>query len=81
MGDENEMGSLFVNSIIRMSKKDYAKLVIDARYLNPVSDINNCSWLLEPVQTTMTRLKLKVSELAIYLAATIRYLAVQKLRN
>ena len=33
MGDDDKMGSLFVNSIILMPKNDYVKLVIEARYL------------------------------------------------
>ena len=54
-GDDDEMGSLFVNPIILMPKNDYVKLVIDARYLNPVTDLTNYSWPLEPVQMIMTR--------------------------
>ena len=54
MGDD-EMGSLFVNPIILMPKNDYVKLVIDARYLNSVSDLANYSWQLELVQMIMTR--------------------------
>ena len=34
MGNDDEMGSLFVNPIILMPKTDYVKLVIDARYIN-----------------------------------------------
>ena len=49
MGDDDEMGSLFVNPIILMPKNDYVKLVIDARYLNSVTDLTNYSWPLEPV--------------------------------
>ena len=41
MGDDDKMGSLFVNPIILMPKKNYVKLVIDARYLNSVSDLTN----------------------------------------
>ena len=55
MGDDEEMGSLFVNPIILMPKNDYVKLVIDARYLNSVTDLTNCSWPLEPVQMIKTR--------------------------
>ena len=55
MGDDDEMGSLFVNPIILMPKNDYVKLVIDARYLNSVTDLTNYSWPLEPVQMIMTR--------------------------
>ena len=55
MGDDDEMGFLFVNPIILMPKNDYIKLVIDARYLNSVTDLTNYSWPLEPVQKIMTR--------------------------
>ena len=54
MGDD-EMGSPFVNPIILMPKNDYVKLVIDARYLNSVTDLTNYSWPLEPVQMIMSR--------------------------
>ena len=55
MGEEDEMGSLFVNPIILMPKNDYVNLVIDSRYLNTVTDLTNYSWPLEPVQMIMTR--------------------------
>ena len=55
MGDDDEMGSLFVNPIILMPKSDYVKLVIDARFVNSVTDLTHNSWLLEPVQMIMTR--------------------------
>ena len=55
MGNDDEMGCLFVNPIILMPKNDYVKLVIDARYLNSVTDLTNYSWPLEPVQMIMTR--------------------------
>ena len=56
MGDDDEMGSLFVDPIILMPKNDYVKLVIDARYLNTVTDLTNYSWPLEPVQMIITRM-------------------------
>ena len=43
MGDDDEMGSLFVSPIILMPKNDYVKLVNDARYLNSVTDLTNYS--------------------------------------
>ena len=55
MGDDYEMGSLFVNPIILMPKNDYFKLVIDARYLDSVTDVTNYFWPLEPVQIIMPR--------------------------
>ena len=60
MGDDNEMGSLFVNPIILIPKNDYVKLVIDARYLNSVTELTNYSWPSEPVHIIMTRVNGKV---------------------
>ena len=60
MGDDDEMASLFVNPIILMPKNDYVKIVIDASYLNSVTDLTNYSWLLEPVQMIMIGVNGKV---------------------
>ena len=54
MGVDDEMGSLFVNPKMLMPNIDYVKLVIDARYLNSVTDLTNYSWPLEPVQMIVT---------------------------
>ena len=43
-----------------MPKNDYKKLVIDARYLNSVTEFTNYSWSLEPVQMILTRVNGKV---------------------
>ena len=67
MGDDDELGSLFVNPIILMPKADYVKLVIDAGYLISITDLTNYSWPLEPIQMIMTRTNGKyftVSELS-----------------
>ena len=56
MGDDDELGSLFVNPIMILLKVDYAKIVMDARYLNSITDLTNYSWPLEPVQMIMTRM-------------------------
>ena len=55
MGDDDEMGSLFVNPIILMPKNDYVKLVIDARYLISVTNLTNYSGPIDSVQMLMTR--------------------------
>ena len=57
MGDDDKMGSLFVNPIILMPKSDYVKLLKDARFLNSVTDLTNYSWPLERVKMIMTRMK------------------------
>ena len=59
MGDDDKLGSLSVNPIILLPEADYVKLVIDARYLNSITDLTNYSWPLEPVQMNMTRIKAK----------------------
>ena len=56
MGSDIEKGSLFTNPIIILPKGDTVKLVIDARYLNSITDLSNYSWPLEPVQMLLTRL-------------------------
>ena len=56
MGDDDELGSLFVNPIILLPKTDYVKRVIEARYLNSITELTNYSWPLEPVQMIMTRI-------------------------
>ena len=56
MGSNVELGSLFTDPIIILPKGDTVKLVIDARYLNSITDLSNYSWPLEPVQMLLTRL-------------------------
>ena len=43
-----------------MRKNDYVKLVINARYLNSVTDLTNYSWPLEPVQMIMNGVNGKI---------------------
>ena len=43
MGDDDKLGSLFVNPLILTPKNDYVKLVVDARYLNSVTDVTEYS--------------------------------------
>ena len=67
MGDNDEMGSLFVKPIILKPTNDYVKLVIDACYLNSVTGLTNYSWPLEPIQMIRTRVNgnfLTVSDLS-----------------
>ena len=60
MGDCDEMGSLFVNSIILQPSHDYVKLIIDARYLNSVIDLTDYFWPLDPIQTITTLINWKI---------------------
>ena len=56
MVSDVEIGSLFTNPIVILTKGDTVKLVIDARHLNSVTVLSNYSWPLEPVQMLLTRL-------------------------
>ena len=60
MGDEDEMGSLFVNPLNLMPKNDYVKITIDARCLNSVKDLTNYSWPIEPAQMILTQVNGKI---------------------
>ena len=42
--------------VIILPKKDFVKLVIDARYLNSITDTSTSSWPLEPLNVLMTRI-------------------------
>ena len=84
MGDDDELGSLFVKPIILLPKADYVKLVIDARYPNSITDLTNYSWPLEPVQMIMTKINgknFKTSQQVISLVHITKYLLTKKLRN
>ena len=50
------MGSLFVNPITLMPNSDCVILVIDSGYVNSVTDLNEISLCLEPVQMIRTRM-------------------------
>ena len=82
LGDDDEMGSLFVNQIILMPKNNYVKLVIDARYLNSVTDLTIYSRPSEPLQMIMTRVNGKYfSVIPVSLVHTVRYPLATKHRN
>ena len=84
MGNDDEMGSLFVTPIILTLTNDYVKLVIAARYLNSVTDLTNYSWPLEPIQMIMRRVNGKyfsVSELSCALHQVPLSFETQKLTS
>ena len=56
LNENDDMNSWFVNPVIILPKKDYVKLVIDARYLNSITDTSNSSWPHEPLNALMTRI-------------------------
>ena len=56
LNEKDDMNSWFVSPVIILPKKDYVKLVLDARYLNSITDTSNCSCPLEPLQILMTRI-------------------------
>ena len=54
MGDDTEMESSFINPVIIFPKGNKVKLVIDARYLNSITDLCKYSWPLEPIGSLLT---------------------------
>ena len=57
MGNDKEMGSEFINPIRILLKGNTIKLIVDARYLNSITDLSRFSWPLEPIGSLLTRLK------------------------
>ena len=47
IGSNTKMGSEFINPIIILLKGNIVELVIDARYLNSITDLSRYSWPLE----------------------------------
>ena len=56
LNENDDINSWFVDPVIILPKKDYVKLVNDARYLNSITDTSNSSWPLEPLNVLMTRI-------------------------
>ena len=56
LDEHDDMNGWFLKPIITLPKKDYVKLVIDARYLNSITDTSTSSRPLEPIQALRTRL-------------------------
>ena len=56
MGDDTEMGSSFINPVVILPNGNIVKLVIDARYLNSITDLSKYSRPLEPIGSLLTRL-------------------------
>ena len=55
--DDLEMGSEFINPVIILPKGESIKLVLDARYLNSMTDLSSYSWPLEPLTALLTRIR------------------------
>ena len=58
-GNDDDVGSFFVNPTIMMLKSIYGKLVFDARHLNFVTNFTNFFRPLKPVQVIMTEVNHK----------------------
>ena len=54
MGNDKEMGSEFINPIVIIPKGNTVKVVLDARYLNSITDLGRYSWPLEPIGSLLT---------------------------
>ena len=47
LNEHDDLNSPSVNQIVILPKNGYAKLVIDARYLNSITDTSNSKWPVE----------------------------------
>ncbi len=59
MGLDNprELGTEFINPIIILPKGDSLKIVLDARYLNSITDSSQYTWPLEPLHILLNKIK------------------------
>ena len=55
MGNDREVGSEFINPIIILPKGNTVKLVIDAQYLNSITDLSRYPWPLKTIGSLLTR--------------------------
>ena len=55
--DSLTTGTTFINPVIVLKKGESLKIVLDARQLNTIIDETTCSWPIEPIQITRTRIK------------------------
>ena len=56
MNENVHMNSRFVRPVIFLPRRDYVKIVLDARYLNSSTETTNCIWLLEAQQFQMIKI-------------------------
>ena len=54
--ENDEMTSWFLKPVIILPKKEYVKLILEARYLNSITVTSNCFWPFELLHVLMTRM-------------------------
>ena len=57
MENDKEMGSEFINPITILQKGNTKKLVIDAHYLNPITNLSRYPWPLKAIGSRLNKLK------------------------
>ena len=54
--EEQPKGKTFINPVIILAKGESLKIVLDARYLNSLTDEYKCNWPIEPIQVILTKM-------------------------
>ena len=54
--EEQPKGNPFINPVIILAKGESLKIVLDARYLNPLIEESKCNWPIEPIQVILTKI-------------------------
>ena len=54
--EEQPIGNTFINLVIILAKGESLKIVLDARYLNSLTDESKCNWPIEPIQVILTKI-------------------------
>ena len=54
--EERPKVNTFINPVIILAKGESLKIVLDARYLNSLTDESKCNWPIEPIQVILTKI-------------------------
>ena len=54
--EEEPKGNILIKPVIILAKGGSLKTVLDARYLNSLTDESKCNWSIEPIQVILTKI-------------------------
>ena len=60
--EEHSKGNTFVNPVIILARGESLKTVLDARYLNSLTDESKSNWPIEPIQIILTKIFILVTK-------------------
>ena len=55
--EEQPKGNTFINPVFILAKGESLKIVLDARYLNSLTDKSKFNWPIEPIYVFLTKIK------------------------